>query len=158
MNKQKKVPFFSGIISLLMAIMILLLFSFAIRSFYLSKEDEQKSALYASEVSSYYEADTIAQNYLSNIDFLLARTYLQTSGENSYYYKILYLSSQLPEMEGISNTGISSDGNNIKISFLATAKDNTTLCVTLKVLYPEQPEDNFYKVSQWQLLPDTSSL
>ena len=158
MNKQKKLPFFSGMISLLMAVMILLLFSFAIRSFYLAQEDEQKSALYASEISSYYEADTIAQNYLSNIDFLLARTYLQTSDESSYYYKILYLSNQLPEMEGISNTGISSDGNNIRISFLATAKDNTTLCVTLKVLYPEQSEDNFYKVSQWQLLSDTSSL
>lgn len=118
-----------GSSSLLLIFVILCLVSFATLSIVSANADHNLTDKVQERSASYYSACNDAQIRLSNIDSALLEAY-ETSRDRDEYTA-------------------AAGGENI--TFAIPVSDIQTLSVTLQVLYPANPGDAFYKITEWKL-------
>lgn len=154
MNKQKKGLIHIGFSSILMVFTMLCLVTFATLSLITANSDYRLSLKVAEKTTAYYEADTVARNYLQQLDLALADLYAECDDRQTFFEKA---ATRIPELE--TEDKLTSElpaiaDDSLTCTFQVTISDVQKLYVTLELLYPEHPGDEFYKVTQWQTITD----
>lgn len=102
------------------------------------------------KTTAYYEADTAARNYLQQLDLALADLYANCDDSQTFFEKAADLIPELKTEDTLTAESPTIVGNCPTCTFQVTINDVQNLYVTLELLYPEHPGDEFYKVTQWQ--------
>lgn len=136
-SSTKKQPAFGiniGSASILLIFVILCLVSFAVLSIVSANADNKLTQKVLNRTTSYYEACNNAEEALAAIDHTLRGVYETTADADSYFQTV---------------------GHNK--SYAIPVSDLQTLQVTVEILYPEQDEDTFYRITSWQVLTTDAS-
>ena len=150
MNKQKKGFIHIGFSSILMVFTMLCLVTFATLSLITANSHYRLSLKVAEKTTAYYEADTAARNYLQQLDLALADLYANCDDSQTFFEKAADLIPELKTEDTLTAGSPTIVGNCPTCTFQVTINDVQNLYVTLELLYPEHPGDEFYKVTQWQ--------
>lgn len=132
MNKKKQ---FSGMnigsASMLLIFVILCMVSFAALTIVSANADRRLSRRIADRTTAYYDACNSAQESLAGIDQVLSRQYGISADAEEYFLAV---------------------GHNK--SYAIPVSDTQTLLVEIEILYPEQTDDTFYKITSWKVITD----
>ena len=120
-----------GSSSLLMIFVVLCLISFAALSIVSANADKKLSEKMLTRTTAYYEACNSAEDSLAAIDQVLLEQYRQCTTEDEYFQKVGHSKSYL-------------------IPFAGAKK----LYVEIKIMYPRQEHDPFYRITSWKVLPE----
>lgn len=132
MNKKKQ--FFGmniGSASMLLIFVILCMVSFAALTIISANADRRLSRKIADRTTAYYDACNSAQESLAGIDQVLIRQYSSSSSMEEYFLAV-----------GHSK------------SYAIPISDTQTLLVEIEILYPEQADDTFYKITSWKVITE----
>lgn len=132
MNKKKQ--FFGmniGSASMLLIFVILCMVSFAALTIISANADRRLSRRIADRTTAYYDACNSAQESLAGIDQVLIRQYSSSASMEEYFLA-----------EGHSK------------SYAIPISDTQTLLVEIEILYPEQADDTFYKITSWKVITE----
>lgn len=132
MNKKKQ--FFGmniGSASILLVFVILCMVSFAALTIISANADRRLSRRIADRTTSYYDACNSAQKSLAGIDQVLIRQYGSSASMEEYFLAV-----------GHSK------------SYAIPVSDTQTLLVEIEILYPEQADDTFYKITSWKVITE----
>jgi len=157
--KEKKKGFTPGLnvgsSSILVTFVLLCLVTFAALCYVSAKADYNLAVETSERIQKYYSADTSAEVYLANVDSLLSKL-AATTDESAYFDGIDNLFSD-NDMYSV----VKSD-NDTLIHYEMPVSDSLSLNVTLKVLYPENKNDNTFLITQWEnvstYVPENDSL
>lgn len=149
-EKQKRImPGMSvGSSSILVTFVLLCLVTFAALSFVSAKADKKLSTQTANRIKAYYEATSTAEFQLANIDAQLS-SFAKKNSEEDYFTNLESLFSDNEMYEIIRDE---ENPENVLIHYEIDSLDNQKLCVSLKVLYPNDDNDELFKVTQWEIL------
>ena len=150
MNKQKKGMIHIGFSSILMVFTMLCLVTFATLSLITANSDYRLSLKVAEKTTTYYKADAAAREYLMQLDLALADLYAACDDRQTFFEKAAILIPELKTEDTLCAEPPMMTDNYLSCTFQVTISDVQKLYVTLKLLYPEHPGDEFYKVTQWQ--------
>ena len=132
MTKKKKS--FSGInigsASMLLIFIILCLVSFATLSIVSANADKKLSEKIARRTQNYYKACNSAEEALAELDNALQSQYADTADRDTYF----------------KATGQEK-------SYTFPISETQILCVDVEIFYPTEPEDTFYEITGWHVLP-----
>ena len=132
MNKKKQ--FFGmniGSASMLLIFVILCMVSFAALTIISANADRRLSRKIADRTTAYYDACNSAQESLAGIDQVLIRQYSSSANMEEYFLAVGHSKSC-----AIPNS------------------DTQTLLVEIEILYPEQADDTFYKITSWKVITE----
>lgn len=132
MNKKKQ--FFGmniGSASMLLIFVILCMVSFAALTIISANADRRLSRRIADRTTAYYDACNSAQESLAGIDQVLSRQYSASAGREEYFLAV---------------------GHNK--SYAIPISDTQTLLVEIEILYPEQADGTFYKITSWKVITE----
>lgn len=132
MNKQK--PRFGvnvGSASILLIFVILCLVSFAVLSIVSSNADNKLTQRVLDRTTAYYEACNSAQESLAGLDNVLKAQYASSTDSDEYFAAVGHTKS-----------------------YAIPITDAQTLLVQVTILYPEDANDTFYKVTGWQTVTE----
>lgn len=132
MNKKKQ--FFGmniGSASMLLIFVILCMVSFAALTIISANADRRLSRRIADRTTAYYDACNSAQESLAGIDQVLSAQYRASAGMEEYFHAV---------------------GHNK--SYAIPISDTQTLLVEIEILYPEQDDDTFYKITSWKVITE----
>lgn len=150
MNKKRKFSINIGFSSILMVFIMICLVTFATLSLLTSNSDYRLSQKMADKTTAYYEADTTAKNTANIIDQYLASLYENSADAASYYngMNVELIKSNLPDK--VYSFLVTYDNETPVISYQVMVSSVQTLHVSLEIHYPQNEEESFYKISQWQ--------
>lgn len=133
LNQRKKTEYGVnvGSSSLLMIFVVLCLISFAALSIVSANADKKLSEKMLTRTTAYYEACNSAEESLAAVDRVLLEQYGQCSSEDEYFQKVGHSKSYT-------------------IPFAETKK----LYVEIKIIYPKQEHDPFYRITSWKVIPE----
>lgn len=117
-----------GSSSLIMIFVILCLVCFATLSIVSAVADRKLSKKVTDRSDVYYEACNLANEKLAQIDQSLSEIYKETSSQIAYFEKA---------------------GNTIDFSI--PVGEIHTLCVSLRITYPDSPDKTYYEITSWNL-------
>ena len=127
-----------GSASILLIFVILCLISFAMLSIVSANADNKLTRKMMERTAAYYEACNNAEAALAGVDTTLQNIYASSAGADEYFKTV-----------GHSK------------SYVIPVSDLQTLQVTIEILYPQEAEDTFYRITNWQVITkdaeDTSS-
>lgn len=132
MNRQK--PRFGvnvGSASILLIFVILCLVSFAVLSIVSSNADNKLTQRVLDRTTAYYEACNSAQESLAGLDNVLKAQYASSTDSDEYFATVGHTKS-----------------------YAIPITDAQTLLVQVTILYPEDDNDTFYKVTGWQTVTE----
>ena len=132
MNRQK--PRFGvnvGSASILLIFVILCLVSFAVLSIVSSTADNKLTQRVLDRTTAYYEACNSAQESLAGLDTVLKAQYASSTDSDEYFAAVGHTTS-----------------------YAIHITDAQTLLVQVTILYPEDANDTFYKVTGWQTVTE----
>lgn len=118
-----------GSTSILLIFVILCLVSFAVLSIVSANADSKLTQKVLDRTTAYYEACNSAETALAAVDNTLRSVYESSSDSESYFEAV---------------------GHNK--SYAIPVSDLQTLQVTIEILYPENDEDTFYRITNWQVI------
>lgn len=127
MKSSKNYTMNIGTSSVLLIFFVLCLVSFAALSLSSALADQKLTNRSQEKTTSYYQACSIAEGKLSEIDAELSEAYLSGMSENEYYDRFGH-----------------------SMHFNVTISDTQSLYVELDVNYPVNDGDAYYSVATWQ--------
>ena len=125
----------AGISSILLIFTVLCLVSFATLSIVSANADYTLTKKVATRTHNYYRACNNASTALAKLDQELTNIYNNSSDASEYY----------------ALTGE-------EITYTFDIENAQWLQVTVVPLYPENPEDSFYKITTYKICTDTESM
>jgi len=128
-----------GAPSLITIFLVLSLVSFSVLSYMTSNADYRFSKNLEERVTSYYAACNISEEKIAEIETALTAVY-QNSTEQTYFDNA---------KKALSEYSISAE--NI-LTFRTQVRDSQDLQVSLRLQYPQSPEDPLYIISEWLLI------
>ena len=132
MNKKKQ--FFGmniGSASMLLIFVILCMVSFAALTIISANADRRLSRRIADRTTAYYDACNSAQESLAGINQVLSAQYHTSASMEEYFHAV---------------------GHNK--SYAIPISDTQTLLVEIEILYPEQDNGTFYKITSWKVITE----
>lgn len=133
MNKTKSSKFSFGLnigsSSILLIFVILCLVSFATLSIVSANADRKLTAKVLERTTAYYEACNKAEAALADVDTTLTKIYQDVANEAEYFDTV-----------GHSK------------SYAITISDLQILQVNIEILYPQEDDDTFYRITSWQVI------
>lgn len=118
-----------GTSSILFIFVILSLVSFAVLSLANAMSDYKLSSRISNNTTAYYNACNEAYQIIADADETFSNLYSTGISRSGYYEKV-----------------------GRKKSFALPVTDVQTLYVEIKILYPDNPGDNFYELTSWKLV------
>lgn len=118
-----------GSASILLIFVILSLISFAMLSIVSANADNKLTQKILERTSAYYDACNNAEAALAGVDSTLQSIYASTTDADAYFQNV---------------------GHNK--SYVIPISDLQTLQVTIEILYPEEADDTFYRITNWQVI------
>lgn len=144
---KKKKSFSAGMnvgsSSILVTFVLLCLVTFAALSFVSARSDYNLALKTADRITSYYAADNNAEIYLANADSLLSK--LAASNDEKTFFDKIEDTFADNEMYKVSK-----NGNDTFIDYESKVSDTQSLCVTLKVVYPKNANDDTFQITRWE--------
>lgn len=140
----------SGLPLLILIFVSLCLVTFSLLSVSESKADQTLGEKAAERTTTYYEANTKANQLLGKIDEQLAK-YLRhvqsdaaSTRETNYYDACSQITNAIPE--AIWNSEAHT------VSFAIAVTDSQQLAVVLAINFPEKDTDTLYHITTWQII------
>lgn len=130
-NKKHSFGINIGSASILLIFVLLCLISFATLSIVSANADSKLTNKVLERTTAYYDACNKAEASLAEIDKTLIRVYLESDNADAYFASV-----------GHSK------------SFNITVSEMQTLVVQIEILYPENDEDTFYRITKWQVVTE----
>lgn len=152
MSKKKNVFSHFGFSTILVIFIMLCMATFATLSLLSANSDYKLSKKVADKTTGYYQADTIARNYLYNIDMYLSKADISAYNEDEYFHQLSGLIDNIQIPDGMNRNNISYDESNSVLSFHIFISDYQNLYVSIHLLYPSEADNSFYKVTCWQTI------
>ena len=149
--KFKKDSFINiGFSSIVMVFIMICLVTFATLSVLTAHSDYKLSVKAADKTTSYYAADTVARDVLSQIDASLYRIYLGSSSSEDYYANLSasFVINDLPQ--SVSDITIELSEGLPVINYRVAISDVQTLHVSLTANYPQNGNEWFTSIQRWQ--------
>lgn len=119
-----------GLPSILLIFVVLCLVSFGVLSLVSANSDKKLSQKVLTRSASYYEICNQAEEMLADVQNQLSNAYFSCENETSY-------------LEAIQN---------IPTSYTFPLSDLQNLQITLTFFYPENSEEDFFKINTWQVV------
>ena len=142
MNKDKRMGFGTGVVSILFIFVLLCLVSLGALSLLNAGLDYRFSEKRASRTAAYYEAGNQAQELLKKLDQMLDKNYKNSSNKKEWQ-KLCRLDT---DKSGSSFRFSGSD----TISFEVPINDTQNLAVAVKLVYPENSGEDLYELLKWK--------
>jgi len=133
-----------GTSSVLIIFVLLCLVCFAALSFLSANSDYNLSKQTAKRTTEYYEANRIAELYLANIEGLMSKLYSSNVDESEYYNSIEDLFSDNDMIM------VSSEDDNVYISYSVAINGMQDLQVKLLSQYPSAPDFLLFSIIEWK--------
>lgn len=140
----------SGLPLLILIFVSLCLLTFSLLSVSESRADQALGEKMAARTTTYYKANTKANQLLSKIDAQLAN-YLRlfssdasSPPESSYYDSCIQIADVIPE--------VSWDTDTHTASFTITITESQQLAVVLAVDFPKKDTDALYHITTWEIV------
>jgi hypothetical protein len=165
----------SGISLMLLIFLSLCLITFSLLSLSGAVADQKLSQKAADRTTEYYQADTQANELLSQIDAQLAlylkeaeasktpaQTYLALCSRISDELPSVTWTADTPSDDSETNQNLTDDTVSGTISFITEINDHQELQSSLQITYPTAPDDTLYQIISWKAVntadwnPDTS--
>ena len=140
----------SGLPLLILIFVSLCLITFSLLSVSESRADQALGEKMAARTTTYYEANTKANQLLSKIDAQLAnylRLFLSDASstpESSYYDSCRQIADVIPE--------VSWDTDTHTVSFAIAITESQQLAVVLAVNFPKKDTDTLYHITTWKIV------
>ena len=134
MKQKKKISFsfiHMGAPSLLMIFLVLCLFTFALLSLSSAKNNRTLSQQSADRIQAYYQASSLAEQALDQIDTILSDAYKNCS------------------VDGISDLTIDFTKKEGSLSFQVPVNKSQQLSVILTLPAPSDCQNGYYHITQW---------
>ena len=136
-----------GSSSILAIFVLLCLITFSTLSMVSANADYRLSLKMSNRMSAYYEATSIAENKLGEIDGILRKTYQKSSDAKTYYSTLL--TSRLFSEDIVLSTGKSGE---FYLDYAVPFNDSQELHVRLLATYPDGSQINScYSIETWKL-------
>lgn len=150
MNNKRKFSINIGFSSILMVFIMICLVTFSTLTLLTANSDHRLSQKMADKTTAYYEADMKAKTTACMIDQYLASLYESSADAASYYNGINeeLIRGELPDK--VYGFLVNYDNETPVISYQVMISSVQTLHVSLEVHYPENEEETFYLITQWQ--------
>ena len=155
MKQKKKISFsfiHMGAPSLLMIFLVLCLFTFALLSLSSAKNNRTLSQQSADRIQAYYQASSLAEQALDQIDTILSDTYKNCGAESadaSVYQKELTEQLKNCSMDGVSDHTIDFTKKEGTLSFQVPVNESQQLSVILTLPAPSDCQNGYYHITQW---------
>lgn len=155
MKQKKKISFsfiHMGAPSLLMIFLVLCLFTFALLSLSSAKNNRTLSQQSADRIQAYYQASSLAEQALDQIDTILSDTYKNCGAESadaSVYQKELRKQLKNCSVDGISDLTIDFTKKEGTLSFQVPVNKSQQLSVILTLPAPSDCQNGYYHITQW---------
>lgn len=151
--KQNKDSFSNlGFSSIIIVLAMICLITFATLSVLTAHTDYQLSQKTADNATSYYTADAVARKALSDIDSALFTLYKNTATSSDFYGQILSSEFKKALPLTVSNITIEQTETLPVISYEVPISEMQTLCVSLKIQYPQTDSECFSTIIRWQTI------
>ena len=140
----------SGLPLLILIFVSLCLITFSLLSVSESRADQTLGEKMAARTTTYYEANTKANQLLSKVDAQLANYLRQFSSdasstpESSYYDSCRQIADVIPE--------VSWDTDTHTVSFAIAITESQQLAVVLAVKFPKKDTDTLYHITTWKIV------
>lgn len=133
MHSKKRFGISVGLSSILIVIVILCLVCFAGLSIVSAAADYKLSSRLAERTTSYYEASSLANQKLADLDQAFRTVYQECSSEEEYLKKI---------KESYTDS----------LTFSYAVSDTQALSVSVLPVYPEDETGSFFQVTSFQIV------
>ncbi|MCR5233535.1 MAG: hypothetical protein K6E53_06450 [Lachnospiraceae bacterium] len=135
-----------GTSSVLVAFMLLCMVSFAALTYVSAKSDYTLSRQTAERTTQYYEANRLAELYMTNIEGLLSKRVRDCSNAADFY-------SSIPELFADNDSIMVSEeqypDNPVTLSYTVPINDTLEIQVSLKTHYPEETDTSLFSIEAW---------
>lgn len=145
-----------GFSSILTIFLTICLVTFAALSILTANSDYKLTQKVAEKTTAYYDADSIAQQILADIDSNLLLLYQNSASKEQYFESVVTDAWSTPELVLQQDAGtlldytVSSTSNeDATITFHIPISETQNLEVMLQVIYPERDNDVFFKILSW---------
>lgn len=118
-----------GSSSILLIFVILCLVSFAALSIVSANADYKLGQKILTRTIAYYDACSLAEQSIAEIDHTLWNIYASSSDEENYFATVGH-----------------------EKSYLIPISDLQNLSIELEILYPQNPQDTCYRIQRWQVV------
>ena len=153
--KYKKTSFsfiHMGAPSLLMIFLVLCLFTFALLSLSSAKNNRTLSQQSADRIQTYYQASSLAEEALDQIDTILSDAHTDCGAESADTAD--YQTEVTEKLENCSVDGVSAftvdftkgEGT---LTFQVPVSESQQLSVVLTLPAPSDCQDGYYRITQW---------
>lgn len=138
-----------GLSTILLGFTMACIVTFSVLSFVTANSDYKLSKRVALNNTAYYDCSNEITQELSLIDKKLVEIYQSTPTIDKYYS---LASTQLKNFSG----ELSEENGHIIYNIRNNISDSQYLEVQLQINYPDEPDDTFYTITNWQLHTDTT--
>lgn len=135
-----------GISSILTIFVIMCLVTFAVLSYTSAHADASMSDNILNGTVAYYEADSLANEHISDIDAALEKLYRASASDKTVYEATArnwFSENTKDTVSEAKGTGLFS------VNFTESVDETRTLSVTLEILWPNESEPWYYKITGW---------
>lgn len=154
--KQKKKTSFSfihmGAPSLLMIFLVLCLFTFALLSLSSAKNNRTLSQQSADRIQAYYQASSLAEQALDQIDTMLSDAYKDCGAESAdpaVYQKEITEQLKSCSVDGVSDLTVDFSKKEGTLTFQIPVSESQQLSVILTLPAPSDCQNGYYHITQW---------
>lgn len=164
--KNRSFHFGLGITSILVIFVILCIVTFSVLSYVSARADRRLSEDVSEKTVAVYRAENLASSVLSDLDASLEDACRGTSPQNTEGSagtqtdaegtestagtQEAYFAAAKKLLGETAGMTVTESGGNLYASFSETISDTQSLCVTAQILYPQEGNPWYYKVTQWE--------
>lgn len=155
MNQKKKTSFsfiHMGAPSLLMIFLVLCLFTFALLSLSSAKNNRTLSQQSADRIQAYYQASSLAEKALDQIDTVLSDAYTAcgaASAKAADYQKEVTKQLEACSVDGVSDLTVDFSQKEGTLTFQVPVDESQQLSVILALPEPSDCQNGYYRITQW---------
>ncbi|MGN0351754.1 MAG: hypothetical protein ACI4ES_08885 [Roseburia sp.] len=146
-----------GFSSILTIFLTICLVTFAALSILTANSDYKLTQKVAEKTTAYYNADSIAQQILADIDSNLLLLYQNSESKEQYYELVTSDTWSTPELVSQQDAGTlldytvsSTSEGDATITFHISVSETQNLEVILQILYPIEDHDVFFQILSWR--------
>lgn len=155
MKQKKKISFsfiHMGAPSLLMIFLVLCLFTFALLSLSSAKNNRTLSQQSADQIQAYYQASSLAEQALDQIDTILSDAYKSCgadSADTAVYQREIRKQLKNCSVDGVSDLTIDFTKKEGTLSFQVPVNKSQQLSVILTLPAPSDCQNGYYHITHW---------
>jgi hypothetical protein len=135
-----------GTCSVLVSFMLLCMVCFAALTYVSARSDYALSLQTAQRTTEYYEANRMAELYMTNIEGLLSKRVRNCKSADEFYAS---LPSLFSDNDSITVSGGQTEAEPVLLSYIVPINDTLELHVSLRAHYPDSEDQMIFSIENW---------